>query len=56
MELINREMASREIAEPFGTNFKITSVLIDFLDSELLTEKLYDHGNLYCSEIIIIVN
>jgi hypothetical protein len=26
MELINREMASREIAEPFGTNFIITSV------------------------------
>ena len=30
--------------------------LIDFLDSELWTEKLYDHGNLYCIEIIIIVN
>ena len=43
-------------AEPFGTTSKITSVFDRLLDSELWTKKPYDHGNLYCSEIVIIVN
>ena len=42
-------------AEPFGTTYKITSGFDRLLDSELWTKKLYDHGNLYCSEIVIIV-